>query len=467
MPPHFFAPLCLLFLLSLSPLSAQDARRVQLLRDFDDGQTGGLSPINFWRWTDAEKKAADTFSRIELLADPDRPGKVFQASIQQNLPKTADFYPLFPLVDYLPPEAEALRMRVKVVTGKFELTAGSPTVYFGNSDAYTKTQILEPGDWRTIELSLIRDLWRNYRRPIFSRESPLIYYTRWVQEPMRIMVSSQSWGEIWIDDVELIGRGEGKPFPVFPKEAVKSRQAFDLAQAFTYATDSREFDLSYTPGKEAMRKPAVLRHEGDVLHATLRGIEEMSFIAIPAAVPAEANAFRITLTLENEIVGERGNVLDVVPLIAPKGQFSWDRFRPSAEQLASGKTGFSYCLSPERTEGSSWGFYHARRPVPNRERTELVIPFADFICASGTGELRDRHQKQQPLAAGEIVAVALLTPFGQGRVETAYTIEKVEAVTVAGNEKDWVSYPQADLSKLTLERRQADQGGRAFQSGPR
>lgn len=458
--------LYLLILLSLSPLHAQEIRRIQLLRDFDDGQTGGLNPIQFWRWTDAEKKAAETFSRFELLSDPDRPGKVFQASIQQNLPKTADFYPLIPLVDYLPPEAEAVRMRVKVVAGQFELTAGSPTVYFGNSDAYTRTQVLEPGDWRTIEFSLIRDLWRNYRRPIFSRESPLIYYTRWVQEPMRIMVSSQSWGELWIDDVELTGRGEGKPFPVFPKEAVESRQVMDLAQAFTFATDSREFDLSYTPGKEAVRKPAVLRHEGGVLHATLRGVEEMSFIGIPAAVPAEANAFRLALTLENEIVGERGNVIDVVALIAPKGQFPWDQFRPTPEQRATGKVGFDYCLSPERTEGTSWGFYHARRPVPNRARTEWVIPFADFICAFGSGEVRGRHQKQQPLVAGEIVAVALLTPFGQGRVETAYAIEKVEAVTVRGNESEWVSYPQADLSKITLELRPEGQGGSAVQTGP-
>ena len=76
----------------------------------------------------------------------------------------------------------------------------------------------------------------------------------------------------------------------------------------------------------------------------------------------------------------------------------------------------------------SWGFYHARRIVPNGEWATLVIPFEDFVCGYGSGGLRDRHQRQQPLSAGEVVAIALVSPFRQAAADTFFTIRSVEAV---------------------------------------
>jgi hypothetical protein len=66
--------------------------------------------------------------------------------------------------------------------------------------------------------------------------------------------------------------------------------------------------------------------------------------------------------------------------------------------------------------------------VPNGETVTLVIPFGDFVCAYGSGGLRQRHQQQQPLVAGEVVALALISPFRQASAETTFIIHSIEAV---------------------------------------
>jgi hypothetical protein len=115
-------------------------------------------------------------------------------------------------------------------------------------------------------------------------------------------------------------------------------------------------------------------------------------------------------------------VVDFLALVAKGGIFPWTK------PLAGTAGSFDFCLSPARTKGMSWGFYHARRIVPNGERVELVIPFADFVCAYGSGELRERHQGRQPLRAGEVIAVAMVSPFRQAAADTLFTIQSVEAV---------------------------------------
>lgn len=417
------------FLAGVAPVIA--AENVESIETFEKARMGGRhsEAIQHWRWSPQEKDAAKEFSRVEILESESAEGangRCLKVSVLKPLPSVTSFCRLWQTeFDYLPPDTTAVRMRVRVLSGKLTLTVGSATTYFANSDVWARPQVLEPGDWRTIEFSLVSDLQRNFRRAVFSAESPVIHYTRWIQEPLDVMLGADSQGELLIDDIELVRSGEGSGYPEFDPAKIHPVASADLARAFTFATDDKEFNLARTPGKEALRKPAVLRPPaaaGEPLEATQRGLEEMSFIGVPISCPEGANALRVTMKAAHQ--GRFADlVVDFLAMVAPGGVFPWSK------QAAQGeKAGFDFCLSPASTKGIPWGFYHARRLVPNGQEVTLVIPFSDFVCAYGSGELRERHQAQQPLRPGEVVAVALVSPFRQGSAETFFTIKSIEAV---------------------------------------
>lgn len=392
------------------------------VESFEDVRLGGANAesISHWRWSEEAKRRAKEFTQLRICEGEGTKGRALVVAISKPLPEGADLYALWTTSwDDLPPGTLSVRMRARVVAGNFTLTVGSATAYFANSDVWARPQVLGPGEWQTLEFSLVSDLHRNFRRAIFSAESPVIHYTRWIQEPMRVMVGAGSQGELWLDDIELvISPPEGGA------QSVEALAAADLHRAFTFSTDDKEFDLARTPGREALRKPAILTlpdAPGRPLVARQRGLEEMSFIGFPIACPVGADAFRVTLEAAHPSRLDR-LVVDFLALVSPDGAGPWDG-TPKAD---SG--GFDLCLSPSRTKGQSWGFYHARRSVPNGERVTLWIPFRDFLCAYGSGALRQRHQQQEPLRAGEVVALALVSPFRQASAETTFTIHSIEAV---------------------------------------
>ena len=399
---------------------------VKSIENFDEAGLRGPNPeaISHWKWSEEEKRSARDFSRIRIGEGEGTNSRALAVSILKPLPRAADFYSLWTTaLDYLPPDAVSVRMRARVAAGAFTLTVGSATAYYANSDVWARPQVLKPGGWQTLEFSLVSDLQRNFRRAIFSAESPVIHYTRWIQEPMRVMISADSHGELWLDDIELVASGQGDTAGR-GDEVADALAAADLRQAFTFATDDKEFDLARTPGMEALRKPAILTLPdaiGGPLEARQRGLEEMSFIGIPISCPAGANAFRVRLKAAHPGRLEH-LVVDFLALVSPDGSAPW------GGTIKGGAGGFDFCLSPLRMNGQSWGFYHARGAVPNGESATLVIPFGDFVCAYGSGGLRQRHQQQQPLLAGEVVALALVSPFRQASAETAFTIHSIEAV---------------------------------------
>jgi hypothetical protein len=462
--------LCLAALLT-SKAMTQEPRVLQPLENFDAAVARDVGPITFWRWTPEQKKNAAAHSELQLVPDTGGKGQALKVTLKQPLPEGMDFYPLWMLgPEYLPPETEAIRLRVKVLSGQFQINAGSPTAYFATSDVYTKPITLPPGDWRTVEISLIQDLQRNYRRPIFSQQSPVIYYTRWIQETMRLQISATSQGEMLVDDIELITRGHGRPFAAFSPSDIRPLGEADPATRFTFATDDREFTLSHEPGNKAVRKPAILSTGTDsrsLWTARQRGTEEMSYFGVKARAPKGANALRITLKMEHESALDLLAV-DVFTLVGEHGEFPWDKTVAATSTASATVQGearpFDYCLSPSRTRDISWGVYHARRAVKKGEWTELVIPFADFVCAYGNGTLQVRQLQQQPLAAEEVVAVAMLSPWRQRRVETHFSIGKIEFVALPPGAAASRSYVQApDLSKIRLEKQPGPYGGKATQ----
>lgn len=400
---------------------------VKPVETFDAGRIGppNAGAVSHWKWSGEDKRNAHNLSRLEIREGEGAKGRALAVSIPEPLPRAADLFTLWTTsLDYLPPETVAVRMRLRVAGGRFTLTVGSATAYFANSDVWARPQVLEPGGWQTVEFSLVADLQRNFRRAVFSAESPAIHYTRWIQEPMRIMIGSDSHGELWIDDIELVVSEREGASTKCPENEIRVLSAADLGRAFTFSTDDKEFDLARTPGKAALRKPAILKlpgGRGGALGATQRGLEEMSFFGFPISCPEGTNAFRIAFKMEHPSRFAE-LVVDFLALVSTDASFAGGRPTPG------GSEGFDFCLSPERTKGLSWGFYHARRMVPNGERVTLVIPFADFVCGYGSGELRGRHQLQQPLDAGIVTALAMVSPFRQAGADTSFNIEFIEAV---------------------------------------
>ncbi|RBP44341.1 hypothetical protein DES53_104160 [Roseimicrobium gellanilyticum] len=450
---------------------AQEPRVVQPLENFDAAAARDMVPITFWRWTPEQKKNAAAYSELKLVSDAGSKGQTLKVTLKQPLPDGMDFYPLWMLgLEYLPPETEAIRLRVKVLSGQFQINAGSPTAYFATSDVYTKPISITPGDWRTIEISLIHDLQRNYRRPIFSQQSPVIYYTRWIQETMRLQIGASSQGELLVDDIELVTRGHGRPFATFSHGDIRPLGEVDPATRFTFATDDREFALSHEPGNKAVRKPVILGAGTDprtLWTARQRGTEEMSYFGVKARAPKGANALRITLKMEHESALDL-LVADIFALVGERAEFPWDKTTAATsatEAIAPGEfKPFDYCLSPSRTRDVSWGLYHARRAVKKGEWTEMVIPFADFVCAYGSGTLQPRQLQQQPLTAEEVVAVAMLSPWRQRRAETHFSIGKIEFVSLPQEFAEARSYVQVpDISKIRLEKKPGPYGGAASQ----
>jgi len=462
-----------------SSLQAAEPRVLRTIADFEQaretpGTAQSLGPIRFWRWTDEEKNNAERLSQLDLVIDDEPAPKsaggntVLKVTIPQGLPKGSDYYPLWNTgLDYLPPEAVLVRMRVKVVSGRFHLTVGSPTAYFATSDVRARPQVLEMGDWQTVEFSLVRDLERNYRRPIFSQESPVIYYTRWIQEPMRLLVSADSQGELQLDDIELVATGGGQPFSTYASGAVRSLSEADVAKLppFTFATDDREYDLSHTLGKMPVRKPAVLTYpllppasSGHGLWmARQRGQEEMSFFGVQLQSPPDTNGVRVKLKVEHEGKERFAELsVDVLVMIGSGGTFPWLKATSTGPAA-----GYDYCLSPGRTKGQAWGMYHARRAVRPGEWSELVIPFSDFVCIYGSGSLKSRQLKQQPLLPGEVMGLAFVSSYRQNRADTIFTMGKIESVAIAAGSTG-VSYPIVpDLSRIRLESEPGESGRKA------
>jgi len=409
-------------LLTPPPLQSEELTETPVvLEDFEENAARNAPTITHWRWSAEQKEMAARSTSVVKQTLEGAMNNGIKVLVQERLPAEPQWLTVWHTrADYLPPEAKSVRFRAKVVSGSFTLTCGSATTYFACSDVWTKPVTLLPGDWQTVEFSLRDGLERNFRRAVFSSKSPAIHYTRWIQEPLRIMMDSSSQGELWIDDVVLVSA------PALPKVSFQSEVLgkADLAKAFTFATDDKEFDLAAGEKTEAIRKPAVLEFsdKAPFLQARQRGLEEMSFVGIPASAPEKANAFR----LKGRFIHESASpfvVVDFLALVANGGIAPWTI-------APRGGKGFDLCLTPERTQGQSWGFYHARRRLPNNQEFVLDLPFVDFLSAYGQEDFQPDHQAQQPLKAAGIVAFAFASPFGQRSADTVFQIDSLEVVSL-------------------------------------
>lgn len=452
---------------------ASGGRVLGALEPFSDVPTGPLGKgfIDHWNWSDRVREEARQASRIETVATGS--GKQLQVRISSGFPDQPAFHRLISFTPHFPPEADAVRMRIKVTAGTWRLFLGGPTAYYANSDVFTAVHEIKaasPAEWVSVEFSLNHPLWRNFRRAGFSTEAPRNYYTRWSQEPTALYVAGGSSGECLLDQVELIAHGEGRAFPHFEPDQVKRAGPiadFEDGQTdrvFTlYGADNesewfeqswkREKPLRFTPAQLSLVDTGFTGRQS--LACVGPSAEEVHCTGIRTEGGANANALRMTLRkdapgLKNTLFGTGpAEALDVLVFVAPRGRpFPWETLAPAASLRESPHRGFDYQFSYREIRNRQdlhVAIYQTRRFLKPAEWTTLTLPLADFTCVYGSGECRDRFLKHQPLASDDIIAVAWLNPWSrQGDRQSAVTllVDDLEFATVPGTPEELRSYWQ-------------------------
>jgi hypothetical protein len=144
-----------------------------------------------------------------------------------------------------------------------------------------------------------------------------------------------------------------------------------------------------------------------------------------------------------------GMAIDFLVLVASPGQpFPWKSLEPSAELKRGPGPGYEYQISLSRLAGVSYGYYHARRLLRQDTWTTLVIPFADFVCGYGQGDLAESFLIQRPLDGSKIVGLMYVGPI---RFDLEIIIDELSYVRVPGEEAALKSFWQVpNVSAIQL-----------------
>jgi hypothetical protein len=460
----------LLLVAGASAGGAGEARVLATDRDFDGLAPFAARPVVAWQWNAEEKARADQFSRVELARDASG-AMLLSLKVSPEFPFKRGWQEILTLgMRHLPPEADALRLKVRALSGKVLFGFGGPTAYFGNSDAFLRPVAADASadgaDWRTVEFSLHHGLLRNFRRASYSEQAPDIAYARWAQEPTFLYVFKGSAGEIQVKDLEVVARGLAQPFPAFgPGDTAPVATLADfaatnaLARAFSalVGENDAEFEPSWARKEPGAHPPpayalATDPEAGPVLRATGKFLEEMAAIGLLLDKAGEGDALRFRLKVDTEapngiVPSVDAQPLDLLLYGAPDpSAFDWRPFLPPAEWLKGPGRGFDRDLAYRKlrgTPGLSLAIFHARRFVPKGRWSEVVVPLDDFLCLYGCGELAARFQKRLGPEPSKLLAAAVLAPWPRkGRFETAISLRDVALVKFAREPASRRSYFQ-------------------------
>gem|GEM_PF-989193 len=430
-------------------------------------------PLVSWQWTAEEKKMAGQFSSMELVRNPDGE-MLWTLRVSPEIPfKRPYLETLYLGVKYFPPEADAIRMMVKAVAGKMIFSMGGPTAYFGNSDVFLRPVFVDASkdgsEWRTVEFSLHDGLLRNFRRSGFSTKAPWIYYARWAQEPTRFYLFKGSGGEMQIKNVEIVTKDIARPFPAFSEGDVvrvatlaEFKSPADGEKAFTALVGDvgKEFDLSWSQAKPVPHPPAEIqiatsdRDAGNILRAKGLFLEEVGAVGVAISDAQEGEGLLFRIKADTEAMHLMIPAVPCQPvdflIYESTGPFDWKPFLASQELRNGPGKGYDRNLTFEKLKGMpglSLAIYHARRFLPKGQWCDAAIPFADFLCIYGSGDLAASFQRQLPPDPKKLVAAALLASWPRtGRFETGLALREISLVKFRGelgSRKSYFQFPDA------------------------
>ena len=192
------------------------------LEDFDALPVGPFQKgfLESWRWGEEKRSQAPDWSSLEVVPAPEGGGKVLRIRIQDPRALADAPNSIIRLTPFFPPEADALRIRLMVLSGQASIYIGGPTAYYANSDVFTEPQTLKAAakpEWVEVTCNFNHPTWRNFRRAGFSNDAPRNYYSRWAQEAVGVFLGADSKGEFLIDRIDLVAMGEGGRFPPSPR----------------------------------------------------------------------------------------------------------------------------------------------------------------------------------------------------------------------------------------------------------
>lgn len=430
--------------------------------------------LDNWRWTPPFREQAQSGSRTEIVADTGSGKRGLRVHVTDRKIFEQGALTLLRLAPFYPPEADVLRLHVKVLSGKVRVYAGGPTAYYANSDVYTRVAELaastEP-QTATIDLSLNHPLRRNFRRAGFSTDATRNYYSRWAQEPVGVFLDAGTAGEFILERIEVVSTGEGQLFPTFAEtdiRTIKTIADFEAGKTdgvfHLYMADGETewFEQSWKREKPLRFQPPELSIVADSERGTKSLVsvgpsaEEVHCTGIQTARAPDANAIRIALrhdapAYRNTVVGlGPAEAVDFLVFVAPPNKpFRWQEFAASDELRKHAGPGFDYQFSYRAIRDRrdlNFAIYQTRRYLKPREWTTLVLPAADFACIYGSGTYRDRLLKNLPLSCDDVVAVAWLNPWrrvgGNGNVTLRF--DELDFVHVPGTPLQLQSFWQFD-----------------------
>jgi hypothetical protein len=366
--------------------------------------------------------------------------------------------------DYLPPETDEIRIRVKVVSGRFQLSMGCINLAFAPSDTYTDIRVLDESSdgWQTLRFSLHKHLIRNYRRNDFTKELPYINITRWIQEPLQLYLFRSGDGELLVDRVELVSCGLGRAYPeptpaqIIPVATVADFETTnDLASVFSYSTVP--LDLSgpqptnysnpnlYTSGSIKVADKSIQwylppsrswvdqsTNGSHSLEVKQRGYESFAFTGLRLPNPDGANALQLMVRAEHAST-LTNLVVDFLAYAAPpasRAAFPWTNCQPPAAWLADTNINFDLFLSESNTSEESYALYHLRRTVPNGQWAKVLLPLDDFAGIYASNEGTNILKSFEPLRSTNLLFMGFFSPYRQLRAETRILIDHVSLVHV-------------------------------------
>ncbi len=442
---------------------AKRAEVIALLRDYRSAPPGDAEPaVLQWNWTEEQKQRAAAFSTRQVIEVES--GRALRLAVTEQMPwegrESHRALTIGPAL--LPPTADAIRLRYRVSEGAVVLSFGGPTIYFGHSDVQTRPVTLTADGtdrWRTLEVPLHARLRRNFRRAGFAREAPVIYYTRWIQEPLGLYVHRGSAGVILIDRIELLWTGQGRPYPTFSEEETRIGALiadFDVPEAMerVFTAIHAVADFSGPPAlpRPSWKPPklsylAALEDRRGVLRIEHQGAEETVFTGIRVEPAADANAIEIDLRATHPAQSLEELSIDFIAYSAPRegdARFDWARFAPPAAWRDRPDLSFDYYLGEPAMRNVTHAAHHARRAVPNGRWVRLIIPLADFVCIYGAGDMAEALKRQQPIDAQRLIAIGLLPSWRQHSHATTFEIDRIRWVSVPGNPASLRSFPQVN-----------------------
>lgn len=482
------ASLCGLWLGSVSLTLAADGsavdrgRVIGVLENFAKLPSGPFQKgfLDSWRWTDEVRARARDSSRLEIVDAPEGKDKLLRVRIDDEKVLAGEALSLLRLAPFYPPEADAVRIRIRVTSGQAVIYVGGPTAYYGNSDVFTEPQTIRAGDqpeWVDVVCNFNHPTWRNYRRSGFSTDAPRNYYSRWAQEPIGVFVAAGTHGEFFIDRIEAVALGEGKPFAAFAPDQIRKTKSIadfetdQLDRTFSlYMADGeaewfeqswkREKPLRFTPQQLSIVDGGTNGRRS--LACTGSTAEEVHCLGIRTGGDADANAIAVSLSVaapdqSNTLIGAGPIVpIDFLVLVAPAARpFPWQRFAPSEALRAFKGPGFDYQFSYRTIQSYTdvdFAVYQTRRYLKPSEWTTLVLPAADFTCIYGHGLYRRRLLDHEPLTCDDVIAVAWLNPWcrvGKRDAQVTTQIDELSFVRVPGSPAEQRSFWQVpDVKKL-------------------